>query len=165
VEGLVTSTPTPPRSRLDPEPLPRRDFLGLSSMLATGAALLVALVGSLRLPKAAVLPVPSRKYRVTLPETLAPGAAYQPPGRNVAFVRDPDGVYAVSLVCTHLGCIVKPTATGFDCPCHGSRFGPDGSVTRGPAPVALSWLEVTGSEGEYTVDESVAVPQGTKVSA
>ena len=134
-------------------------------MLATGAALVFALIGSLRLPRAAVLPVPPRKYKVRLPETLAAGVGYQPPGRNVALVRDADGVYAVSLVCTHLGCIVKPTVTGFDCPCHGSRFGSDGSVTRGPAPVALNWLEVTGAEGDYTVDESVAVPQGTRLSA
>jgi nitrite reductase/ring-hydroxylating ferredoxin subunit len=145
--------------------MPRRDFLGLSSMLATGAALVFALIGSLRLPRAAVLPVPPRKYKVRLPETLAPGVGYQPPGRNVALVRDADGVYAVSLVCTHLGCIVKPTAAGFDCPCHGSRFDSDGSVTRGPAPVALNWLEVTGAEGDYTVDESVAVPQGTRLTA
>jgi Rieske Fe-S protein len=145
--------------------MPRRDFLGLSSLVTAGAALLFATVGMLRLPKAAVLPVPARKFRVTLPETLAPGAAWQPPGRNVAVVRDAEGVFAVSLVCTHLGCIVKPSATGFDCPCHGSRFAPDGSVTHGPAPVALNWIEVSGADGQYTVDESVVVPQGTKVNA
>jgi len=160
----VTSTPTPPRSRLDPEPMPRRDFLGLSSLVTAAAALLFATVGMLRLPKAAVLPVPARKFKVSLPETLASGAAYQPPGRNVAVVRDADGVYAVSLVCTHLGCIVKPSATGFDCPCHGSRFAHDGSVTHGPAPTPLHWVEVTGAEGQYTVDESVVVPQGTRVN-
>jgi Rieske Fe-S protein len=145
--------------------MPRRDFLGLSSLFTAGAALLFATVGMLRLPKAAVLPVPARKFRVTLPETLAPGAAWQPPGRNVAVVRDAEGVFAVSLVCTHLGCIVKPSPTGFDCPCHGSRFAPDGSVTHGPAPVALNWIEVSGADGQYTVDESVVVPQGTKVNA
>ena len=144
--------------------MPRRDFLGLSSLLTAGAALLFATVGMLRLPKAAVLPVPARKFKVTLPETLAPGGAFQPPGRNVAVVRDGDGVYAVSLVCTHLGCIVKPSATGFDCPCHGSRFSSDGSVTHGPAPTALQWVEITGAEGSYTVDESVVVPQGTRLN-
>ncbi len=161
----MTSTPTPPRSRLEPEPMPRRDFLGLSSLFTAGAALLFATVGMLRLPKAAVLPVPARKFKVTLPETLAPGAAFQPPGRNVAVVRDGDGVFAVSLVCTHLGCIVKPSGTGFDCPCHGSRFAPDGSVTHGPAPTALQWVEVTGADGQYVVDESVVVPQGTRLNA
>lgn len=160
----MTSTPTAPKSRLDPEPMPRRDFLGLSAMAAAVSALGFALVGMMRLPKAAVLPVPSRKFRVTLPETLAPGTAYQPPGRNVAVVRDADGVYAVSLVCTHLGCIVAPSQTGFDCPCHGSRFARDGTVTHGPAPVALHWVRIDGAEGEYTVDESVEVPQGTRAN-
>jgi hypothetical protein len=80
--------------------MPRRDFLGLSSIFTAGAALLFATVGMLRLPKAAVLPVPARKFKVTLPETLAPGVAFQPPGRNVAVVRDGDGVFAVSLVCS-----------------------------------------------------------------
>ena len=161
----MTSTPTEPRSRLDPEAMPRRDFLGLSSMLAAAGALLFAFVGMMRLPKAAVLPVPSRRFRVTLPETLAPGAPFQPPGRNVALFRDGDGVFAVSLICTHLGCIVKPTGEGFACPCHGSQFGADGSVTRGPAPTSLAWVKVEGAEGDYTVDESEAVPQGTRLDA
>jgi Rieske Fe-S protein len=144
----------------------RRDFLGLSSIATAGAALLFAVVGMLRLPKAAVLPVPSRKFKVALPDTLPPGVAYQPPGRNVAVVREADGsVYAVSLICTHLGCVVKTSATGFDCPCHGSRFTADGSVTHGPAPTPLHWVEVTGAEGDYTVDESVTVPQGTRINA
>jgi cytochrome b6-f complex iron-sulfur subunit len=160
----MTSTPTAPRSRLDPEPMPRRDFLGLASLVSTGAALLFALVGSMRLPKAAVLPVAARRFKVSLPESLGPGQAFSPPGRNVALFRDAEGVYAVSLVCTHLGCIVKPSPTGFDCPCHGSRFHADGSVMRGPAPTPLHWIKVSGAKGEYTVDESVNVPLGTKVS-
>lgn len=165
LEDHVTSTPTGKQSRLDPEPIARRDFLGMSSLVTAGAALLFAVVGMLRLPKAAVLPLPSRKFKVSLPETLAPGAAFQPPGRNVAVVRDADGVYAVSLICTHLGCVVKTSQTGFDCPCHGSRFSADGSVTHGPAPVALNWVEVTGANGDYTVDEATTVPQGTRLNA
>jgi nitrite reductase/ring-hydroxylating ferredoxin subunit len=160
VEEGMTTTPKP--SRLDPEPTPRRDFLGLSAMAAAGAALLFGLLGMLRLPKAAVLPSLSKKYKLTLPETLAPGQAYVPPGRSVAVFRDAEGVYAVSLVCTHLGCIVKPNAAGFECPCHGSRFGHDGSVTKGPAPKALPWLGVSVAGNTVTVDEDAAVPQGTK---
>jgi Rieske Fe-S protein len=155
-------TTQPKASRLDPAPTARRDFLGMSAMAAAGAALWFALLGMLRLPKAAVLPALSKKFRLTLPETLAPGEAYVPPGRAVAVFRDGEGVYAVSLVCTHLGCIVKPTAAGFECPCHGSRFGPDGSVTKGPAPKALPWLGVSVASNAVTVDEDAVVPQGTK---
>jgi len=156
----MTTKPVP--SRLDPPPIPRRDFLGLSALAAAGAALLFALLGMLRLPKAAVLPSLSKKFRVTLPESLAAGQAYVPPGRSVALFRDGDGIYAISLICTHLGCIVKPTAKGFECPCHGSRFAHDGAVTRGPAPKALPWLGVSIASNQVTVDEGAIVPRGTK---
>jgi cytochrome b6-f complex iron-sulfur subunit len=102
---------------------------------------------------------------VTLPETLAAGEAFVPPGRPVALFRDEEGVYAISSVCTHLGCIVKTAPGGFSCPCHGSQFAADGSVTKGPAPRPLPWLKVTGRGGEWTVDEGAAVPPGTKVKA
>ena len=162
----MTTTATPSaagRSRLEPEPIPRRDFLGLSALWAAATALLFALFGALRLPRAAVVPVPSRKFRVTLPETLAAGEAFIPLGRSVAVFRDAQGVFAVSRVCTHLGCLVKSEADGFHCPCHGSRFAPDGKVVKGPAPKALAWLAVTRvAPGTYLVDEGKPVPLGTK---
>lgn len=40
----------------------------------------------------------------------------------------------------YLGCIVKWNAVeaSWDCPCHGSRFTPDGRVLNGPALTALA---------------------------
>ena len=154
------------RSRLDPEPIPRRDFLGLAAAWSALATLFLATVGMLKLPKAAVLPSPSKKFRITLPESLAPGDPYVAPGRPVVLVRDGEGVYAVSRVCTHLGCIVQPSPSGFDCPCHGSRFAADGTVLRGPAPKPLTWLAVSSlGGGSYVVDEGTSVPPGTRVKA
>lgn len=155
--------PDPQRSRLDPEAMPRRDFLGLAATSLAGGACVFALLGAARLPKAAVLPSASKKFKVTLPESLPPGQAFVPPGRSVVVFRDPDGVFALSTVCTHLGCIVKPSTTGFDCPCHGSKFKPDGSVLRGPAPKALAWLAVrSAGGGAFLIDEGTLVPPGTK---
>jgi cytochrome b6-f complex iron-sulfur subunit len=156
----------PERSRLAPEPVARRDFLGLAALGSALAALGFAALGSLKLARPSVSPTPSRKFRVTLPETLAPGEPFLPPGRNVALFRDPAGaVYAVSRVCTHLGCIVRSSPTGFDCPCHGSRFAPDGTVTRGPAPKALAWHPVTRlATNAYLVDEGSTVAPGTRVA-
>ena len=159
----MTVTPGPPGSRLDPEPVPRRDVLGLLSLWSMATTLLFATVGMMRMPKAAVLPSPSKKFRATLPDALAAGQAYVPPGRTTALFRDADGVYAISIVCTHLGCIVKPTADGFECPCHGSAFAADGRVVRGPAPQPLSWIKVSAAGGTIVVDEGATVPAGTKV--
>jgi Rieske Fe-S protein len=151
------------RSRLEPEPLPRRDFLGLAAMWSAFVALTFAFIGAMRLPRAAVVPVAARKFKVVLPETLVAGQAFLPPGRSVAIFRDADGVFAISRVCTHLGCLVKSEADGFHCPCHGSRFSPNGSVVKGPAPKALPWFSVSRvAPGTYLVDEAKVVPAGTK---
>ncbi len=159
-----TSTVPAPRSRLEPPPVARRDFLGLAALWSAVTALAVAAIGALRLPRAAVVPVPSRKFRVALPEALAPGEPFVPAGRSVAMFRDSTGVWAVSTICTHLGCIVKREGEGFACPCHGSLFQLDGTVLRGPAPKSLPWLAVSSvGGGVYLVDESETVAPGTKV--
>jgi len=52
--------------------------------------------------------------------------------------------YGISAVCTHFGCIVDwdTEAQAFACPCHGSRFDPDGNVIEGPAPRPLERVTV-----------------------
>ena len=161
----MTTTSGPVASRLDPEPIHRRDVLGLLSLWSMASALFFALMGILRLPRAAVLPSLPKKFRTSLPEALAPGEPFVPPGRTVALFRDAEGVYAISIVCTHLGCIVRPTAQGFECPCHGSGFTRDGSVTKGPAPRGLSWHAVSIDGNTVIVDEETTVPTGTRVTA
>lgn len=53
-----------------------------------------------------------------------------------AVSRDASGkISVVSAVCTHMGCIVhwNQVENSWDCPCHGSRFTPEGKVIEGPA--------------------------------
>ena len=62
-------------------------------------------------------------------------------GSKVAAYRDQDGaVTLLSATCTHMGCLVawNPTEKTWDCPCHGSRFRPDGKVISGPAESPLA---------------------------
>ena len=61
--------------------------------------------------------------------------------QKIAVYRDYDNTLrAFSAVCPHLGCIVNWNADekSFDCPCHGSRFSTDGTVTNGPSKTDLS---------------------------
>ncbi len=153
------------RSRLEPEAMARRDFLGLTAWWSAAAALLFGFLGAMRLPKAAVLPSPSKKFKIALPASLASGQPFVPTGRSVAVYKEGDQIYAVSTVCTHLGCIVKPVDNGFDCPCHGSKFAKDGAVLKGPAPKGLPWLEVKHLGGDnFLVDEGKKVAAGTTVA-
>jgi len=96
---------------------------------------------------------------------LSPNVLYEPPaifllGRlddfppdSVTFLeedrifvfRKPEGFYAVSSICTHLGCNVRWNSErpGFDCPCHGSTFDGNGKNIGGPAPKPLKWYELS----------------------
>lgn len=57
----------------------------------------------------------------------------------------PEGVTAVSRICTHLGCRISyQEDKGYiECPCHHSRFTPEGKRIAGPAEKNLPQYEVT----------------------
>jgi Rieske Fe-S protein len=60
---------------------------------------------------------------------------------KIAAYRDSmGGVIRLSATCTHLGCIVEWNGgeKSWDCPCHGSRYAPDGHVLNGPAITGLA---------------------------
>jgi cytochrome b6-f complex iron-sulfur subunit len=70
--------------------------------------------------------------------------------------RDADGVYAMTLMCTHQSCNMASQgsvgSTGISCSCHGSRFDVQGNVTRGPATSGLAHFLVSAdASGNLTV--------------
>jgi cytochrome b6-f complex iron-sulfur subunit len=57
---------------------------------------------------------------------------------------------------------VALTDSGFQCPCHGSKYNREGKVIAGPAPRPLPWLEITESvDGTLVVDAAKEVKAGT----
>ncbi len=88
---------------------------------------------------------------------------------NVIVARDAGGVYAMSAVCTHAGCLLDESsqtiAAGLSCPCHGSLFDGNGNVTRGPARSALQHYAVTiAADGSLTVDGSQPVAASARTA-
>lgn len=59
--------------------------------------------------------------------------------------------YALSLVCTHLGCTLNVTGEQIACPCHGSEFDQRGRVLKGPADRPLRRLRVEERDGVVEV--------------
>jgi len=70
-----------------------------------------------------------------------------------AFVaRDAQGVYALTMTCTHNGCRVSVVGSGFTCFCHGSQFDKNGAVKQGPAEDPLVHFAVDiDAAGNITV--------------
>jgi nitrite reductase/ring-hydroxylating ferredoxin subunit len=81
------------------------------------------------------------------PDDLRPGEGRvcKVNGRPAAVYRSADGdLTALSARCTHQGCYVafNDDERSWDCPCHGSRFGLDGTVLNGPATEPLERVDV-----------------------
>ncbi|MFQ5472966.1 MAG: ubiquinol-cytochrome c reductase iron-sulfur subunit [Dehalococcoidia bacterium] len=147
------------------EPVPRRDFLGLAAVGTFLVTILVAFLGIVRLPKPAVLPESASRFKIGFPEDLPLNSHHFIGKRNVWIFRDARGFYALSAICTHLGCILSEKAlhTGYKCPCHGSEFDAEGRVQSGPAPRGMDWLEVSlAADGRLMVDAGKTVTRGTK---
>ena len=141
----------------------RRDFLGLVSIGMAALASIPVIGGAFRMAKANVRYEDSTKFKIGMIEDFPVGAVKKIDDKKVFIFADEGGLYAISTVCTHLGCIVFKTEWGFQCPCHGSKYNESGKVIGGPAPRPLSWFEISqGIDGTLVVDASKEVSAGTK---
>jgi cytochrome b6-f complex iron-sulfur subunit len=136
-------------------------------MATVGTVVMSALAmfaGMFRMSKPNVRYEEATKFKIGKPENFPVGMVTKLDDKGVFIFSNDDGLHAISSVCTHLGCIVAVSETGFQCPCHGSKYDENGKVIGGPAPRNLSWLEISrGLDGSLMVDTAKAVPVGTKL--
>ncbi len=143
----------------------RRGFLGLASLGAVILSFLASLGGILRFTKPNVFYEESKKFKIGKPENFPVGIVKLVEDKNVFIFSENEGLHVISRVCTHLGCLVSFVETGFDCPCHGSKFDRNGKVIAGPAPRNLPWLEISRDvDGTLVVDAAKDVKRGTTFS-
>ena len=137
---------------------------GTTGLAAGGAGLLAALA---RFAVPDVVYEAPRRFPVGRPEEFPPESVTLLPDHRVFVFRTARGFYAVSAVCTHLGCNVNHEENeGFACPCHGSTFDEEGRVTNGPAAWPLPRFAMTLSRrGELVVDTRRTVDAGFRLKA
>ena len=141
----------------------RRDFLALfgrGALWATAGVTVVVLLRYLSFTE----PTPPQIFVLNEPSAY-PLDSTTPVADGRAFIKhDERGLYAINATCTHLGCLVKQSATGFDCPCHGSRYTANGAVTNGPATQPLNYAAVSlDSSGKVMLDLSHAVDSSARL--
>jgi len=150
----------------------RRSFLAMAGWLGFTAASLIALYQSVRMlyPNATYEDPPA--FKADAPGAYAVGSTTVIIDKRVVINHDPNGFYAISLICTHLGCTPRyfqdvtsdlvlagssiskdpdtgqqatkadPALPGFKCPCHGSRYFRDAVNFFGPAPRPMDRVHI-----------------------
>jgi cytochrome b6-f complex iron-sulfur subunit len=105
---------------------------------------------------------PPARFAVGTPADFKTGTLTWLRDLDLFVVRGAEGYAAISARCTHLGCTVRRTETGFACPCHGATFNGDGVPQQGPARRPLPWYEVhLGTDGRLWVWTDREVETGT----
>jgi cytochrome b6-f complex iron-sulfur subunit len=122
----------------------RRRFLDLVVKASLAGSALMGLGMLLRYLGYQSVDSPPTQYDLGLATDYPLSSRTVAQSARAIIIHDQQGYHAISLVCPHLGCIVNVTSDGFACPCHGSRFLPDGSLRSGPAshPLNILYVEV-----------------------
>ncbi len=157
-----------PRPDCPSEPGPgatRRDFLKLAwGALGTAAAVGAGYVTLRFLASRVGQGDFGGPVTAGLIDDFPPGTVTPFPAGQFYLVRGDDGGFlALYRKCTHLDCVVLWDEEGrrFHCPCHGSRFEPDGAVLNPPAPRPLARFPVTFGDGKVIVDTGALIERPT----
>ena len=144
----------------------RRGFLstlgfGWAAFAAASAGLAGAM-GRFMFPN--VLFEPPQEFKAGFPDEFSIGQVDErfKASYGVWIVRNNEGFYALSTVCTHLGCTPNwlPADEKFKCPCHGSGFIKTGINIEGPAPRPLERYKIVLAEdGQILIDKNAIFQQ------
>lgn len=146
----------------------RRKFLNAIGNTATGIVLLGGLGVTLDFLKPNLLLEIPKEFIVGPIDSIQPNSVIYEPEQKVFIVRDEQGsFYALSAVCTHLGCTTKWNVSGIDgdsnnviaCPCHGSLFNKKGELIEGPAQRSLDKFRLRIEDNKLIVDTGEKVSE------
>jgi cytochrome b6-f complex iron-sulfur subunit len=177
----------------DSREMSRRSFFALLGWGAFVAASAGALFQSCRyMFPSATYEEPSA-FKADAPAAYPVGSTTVLTDKRVVINRDPNGFYAISLICTHLGCTPRyftdvtsdlvaqgitavdpdthqvanrrnPQLPGFKCPCHGSRYFRDAINFYGPAPRPMDRVFMeVAADGKLYVDRSRIVDRNFRL--
>lgn len=157
----------------DSREISRRSFLAIAGWAGFTVASLIAIFQSVKFiqPNATYEDPPA--FKAGHPADYPMGSTTVIIDKRVVINHDPNGFYAISLICTHLGCTPRyfpdvtsdliasgaavpkdpdtgaqatkanPILPGFKCPCHGSRYFRDADNFYGPAPRPMDRVSIT----------------------
>jgi len=151
-------------SKPDQTNVTRRGFISWIAAVFMGiASLFTFLLTVLRMPFPSLLPGKSGRFKIGIKDEFPAGTIKYFENDQVNVFSDKQGIYAISAVCTHLGCIVKREGNEFVCPCHGSRYGIHGTIIQGAATRDLPWYKISMlPSGQLEVDKNNPIKPGRK---
>ncbi len=138
----------------------RRNLFSVAGWAAFFVFLATSTVGTLRMMFPRILYEPPSAFKAGFPSDYLVGEVSEKykDDYRVWIIREADGFYALSAICTHLGCTPRwlESDNKFKCPCHGSGFRKSGMNFEGPAPRPLERLKITLSDdGQILIDRNV----------
>ncbi len=138
----------------------RRNFFSVAGWASFFVFIATSTIATLRMMFPRILFEPPSAFKAGFPSDYIVGEVsekYKDDFR-VWIVREADGFYALSAICTHLGCTPRwlgPEAK-FKCPCHGSGFRQSGVNFEGPAPRPLERLKISlADDGQILIDRNI----------
>ncbi len=174
-ETTTASLPAPPKpapakpaAPKPKAPMPRRSFLSWMTLAWTAftASMLAALTATGRFMFPNVLFEPPPTFKAGFPNEIQVGQVDERFKQKYAvwLVRtaydqyaNASGIFALSTVCTHLGCTPNwlEAEQKFKCPCHGSGYYKTGVNFEGPTPRPLERYAISlADDGQILVDKS-----------